>query len=125
MSAEAVFQRRLSERVVRRQARVLRKNATLAERMLWERLRGGKCDGHKVRRQHPIGSFIADFCIVEKRLVIEIDGEVHATQAERDAERSRILQAAGYQVIRFANAQVETDIERVLNELRACIAQQR
>ncbi len=106
--------------VLRQRARELRRRATTAEARLWHYLRGGKL-GVKVRRQHPIGPFIADFCIVERRLIIEIDGEVHTAQAERDAERSAFLEADGYRVLRVANARVLDETDAVLAELRAAL----
>ena len=91
----------------------LRRQQTPAEQVLWQQLRGGKA-GTKFRRQHAIGRFIADFCSLEHRLIIEIDGPIHAQQAERDAERTAVLEAAGYRVLRFSNAQVIHQTEAVL-----------
>ncbi|MBM4162656.1 MAG: DUF559 domain-containing protein [Ignavibacteria bacterium] len=42
-------------------ARKLRKNATPAERLLWEHLRNRKLGGLKFGRQHPFGRYVADF----------------------------------------------------------------
>ena len=59
-------------------ARDLRKRLTPAERILWRLLRDRRLKGLKFRRQFPIGPFVVDFCCYELRLVIELDGEVHA-----------------------------------------------
>jgi very-short-patch-repair endonuclease len=48
-------------------ARRLRKEATQAERVLWEGLRGRRLQGLKFLRQYPIGPFIADFCCRDRR----------------------------------------------------------
>jgi very-short-patch-repair endonuclease len=98
-------------------ARVLRTTSTHAEALLWEALRGRKLGGIKFRRQHPIGPFVADFCCAERRLVVELDGEVHATQRERDVERDALLHQAGYTVIRFTNEQVLHDLQAVLGAI--------
>jgi type I restriction enzyme R subunit len=58
----------------------LRGQMTYAEEKLWQRLRAHRLDGLKFRRQHPLGPFIADFYCAEHRLVIEIDGDIHAQQ---------------------------------------------
>src|SRR5208337_573404 len=58
-------------------ARQLRRNATIPERMLWNRLRGGRLAGLKFRRQQPIGPYIVDFFCHEVGLVVEVDGRSH------------------------------------------------
>lgn len=95
-------------------ARRLRSTETPAEAVLWEALRGRRLNGIKFRRQHPIGPFVADFCATEWRLIVELDGEVHAGQGERDREREELLWQAGYAIVRFSNQQVIYDLPRVL-----------
>lgn len=56
--------------------RLLRRNATQAEQILWERLRNSQL-GVKFRRQYGIGHYIADFCCPRKKLVVEVDGGIH------------------------------------------------
>ena len=99
-------------------ARRLRSEMKPAERTLWRELR--KLDAH-VRRQAPIGPYVADFACHVKRLVIEVDGEVHERLAEvalRDHERSEWLKSQGYRVIRFTNRQVEADVWAVVEEIK-------
>jgi elongation factor P--(R)-beta-lysine ligase len=93
-------------------SRRLRSDQTDAERKLWSTLRG-QTPGVKFRRQHQIGSFIADFCCVEKRLIVELDGGQHATQTEADDKRTRFLNARGYRVLRFWNDEVMRDADAV------------
>src|SRR5271169_58007 len=83
-------------------ARSLRSDQPDAERKLWSVLRRHAL-GVKFRRQHPIGSFIVDFCCIEERLIVELDGSQHALQTETDARRTRFLKAKGYRVLRFWN----------------------
>jgi len=92
---------------------------TPTEKALWQRLRAKRLDGLKFRRQHPLGPFIADFYCAAHRLVVEIDGGIHETQAERDQARTEQFEAYGYRVIRFSNEQVKQDIEAVLAETAA------
>ncbi|KKC24420.1 hypothetical protein WP12_19440 [Sphingomonas sp. SRS2] len=88
---------------------------SLPEVMLWQQLRGGKA-GAKFRRQHPLGSYIADFYCAAARLAIEIDGEAHdrAGQVERDQGRDAFLKENGYQVLRVSAADVMKAPEMVL-----------
>lgn len=103
--------------VVKQQARQLRKEMTTAEARLWERLRGRRLAGLKFRRQHPVGPFIADFYCAEQRLIIELDGAIHAAQIEQDQARTRQFEAHGYRVMRFRNERIEQEIEKVLSEI--------
>jgi very-short-patch-repair endonuclease len=95
-------------------ARQLRRTMTEAEAKLWSRLRNGRLLGMKFRRQVPIGSFIADFCCRNPKLVVEVDGGQHAERAAQDASRSRVIAEHGYTVLRFWDHDVLTDTEAVL-----------
>jgi len=81
---------------------------TGAEKILWKELKNRNLNGLKFRRQHPIHFYIADFYCHEKRLVIEVDGEIHKRRAvkEHDENRSAELDRLGINVIRFTNDQV-------------------
>ena len=83
-------------------ARQLRRDQTDAERKLWSRLRAAQL-GVKFRRQHPVAGYYADFCCVEQRLIVELDGGQHMQQQPRDAQRTQDLQAVGFRVLRFWN----------------------
>jgi very-short-patch-repair endonuclease len=88
--------------------RHLRLEQTPAEARLWTLVRGRRLANAKFRRQVPIDRFVADFVCVEARLIIEIDGRVHDDEAAqlKDIERTAILEACGYLLIRFSNSQV-------------------
>jgi 5-methyltetrahydrofolate--homocysteine methyltransferase len=79
---------------------------TPAEDVLWQTLRGRRLNGLKFRRQHAVDRFIVDFYCGKPKLIIEIDGEVHLNNPPRDAERTKILQALGFRLIRFTNDEV-------------------
>ena len=91
---------------------------TDAELLLWQRLRAGQFEGAKFRRQYPIGEYITDFCSYTHRLIIEIDGSQHASQAAYDARRSERLARDGYRVIRFWDNEVLTNLDGVLETVR-------
>jgi very-short-patch-repair endonuclease len=95
-------------------ARRLRREQTDAEALLWRHLRDGSLNGFKFRRQFPIDRFIADFCCLRSKLVIELDGEQHAEQAAHDAHRSEALARRGYRVLRFWNDELFMNTDGVL-----------
>ncbi|MDH3234659.1 MAG: endonuclease domain-containing protein [Alphaproteobacteria bacterium] len=104
-----------------RQAKRLRRNLTNVERALWRRLRD-RGIGAKFRRQHPIGRYVVDFVCIEAGLVVEIDGGQHAEQRDRDALRTRYVEAEGYRVIRFWNNDVTENIDGVLSTIASALA---
>ena len=95
-----------------------RRPMTQAEEVLWQELRGTKLGVH-FRRQHVIGTYIADFVSLKNRLIIEVDGEYHLLPEHQllDAERTKYFEQKGYRVIRFTNAQVLNDLEMVMSKL--------
>ncbi len=104
-------------------AQRLRREMTPAERAFWYHLRGNRLDGRHFRRQQVIDGFIADFYCHDAALAVELDGPVHARQADYDAERDRIIRERGIRVLRFANAQVLSDRPSVLAQIRAAVQQ--
>ena len=94
-------------------ARQLRQRMTDAELLLWRHLRSRRLDGHKFRRQHPIGPYIVDFVHLQARLIIEADGSQHLGNAH-DRQRDAWLQAQGYRVLRFWNNDILQHPDTVL-----------
>lgn len=93
---------------------------TPAEKILWKALRNSRLGGHKFRRQHPIGKFIADFYCHERNLVIEVDGDIHDNEdvRERDEGRTHELENFELRVSRFRNEEVMENLTSVLNQIR-------
>ena len=106
-------------------AKELRQEATPAEQVLWNALQSRRLDGHKFRRQHPVGRFILDFYCAKSRLCIELDGEIHEQQRERDMARDTTLLSHGIITLRFTNEQVFTDLDGVLQAIRAAASRPR
>ncbi len=100
-------------------ARELRSFQTLAERTLWQRLRGRRLAGLKFRRQAPIDRYIADFACLEARLIVELDGPVHEDRYEQDEQRIDVLRSLGWHVLRFDNESVIAEPGRVLDGILA------
>ncbi len=94
-------------------ARALRRNMTDAEHHLWRYLRRRQLLGHRFRRQHPLGPYVADFICIEKRLVIEVDGSQHLESPD-DARRDGWMRRQGFITLRCWNHDVLERTEVVL-----------
>ena len=108
----------------RSRARALRHRMTEPEKRLWWHLRHRlPVDGTHFRRQVPIEGYVADFCRLKARLVIEVDGNQHGFDAamQRDAVRTQALESRGYRVLRFSNREVMTAIDIVLDTIYAAL----
>jgi very-short-patch-repair endonuclease len=97
-------------------AKWLRSKMTKHEEMLWERLRKNQILGVRIKRQHPIGIYIADFYCHAAKLIIEVDGAGHNTSQQKvyDDERTFNFGIDGLKVIRFSNDEVENNLDQVL-----------
>ena len=101
-------------------ARRSRREPTMAEVAMWKLLRGRRLGELKFRRQMPIGPYVADFCCPALKLILELDGGVHALRFESDAARDGWLTAkAGFTVLRFDNEVVLRSPAVVLDAVRA------
>jgi very-short-patch-repair endonuclease len=98
-------------------ARALRRRMTDAEILLWSRLRAGQLDGRSFTKQFPIGDAVADFACRSAKLVVELDGGQHDREAKADVERTRIIEAHGYCVIRYWNNEVMENLDGVLQDI--------
>lgn len=92
---------------------------TDAERLLWNYIRNSQL-GVKFNRQYIIGDYIVDFVCLQKKLIIEIDGGYHSEyeQIQKDEQRSERLEEIGFNVIRYKNETVYSDINGVLKDIK-------
>jgi len=103
--------------------KMLRQRMTIAEKILWEKLRGNQL-GVKIRRQEPFvfGTYhyVADFYCPKNKLIIEIDGGIHNDKDNKDLDefRADIFKQKGYQVIRFSNHEVLHKTDSVIQQLK-------
>ena len=106
-------------------AQFLRRNETIAEKLLWEKLRNNQLEGLKFRRQHPVNIYIADFYCHKFKLIIELDGDYHdqEEQKQKDEVRTEVLRLNDLKIIRFKNEEVEQDINQVLTMIKNKIEQ--
>ncbi|MFC2514772.1 MAG: endonuclease domain-containing protein [Prevotella melaninogenica] len=95
-----------------------RNEMTLGEEILWKELKGTKGE-YYFRRQHPIGDFIVDFACLSQNLVIEVDGAYHKQPLQEvdDETRTEYLNEMGFNVLRFTNEEIYTDIDNVIEQI--------
>ena len=95
---------------------------TDAEQALWRSLRDRQVEGYRFRRQVPIGTYIADFACLEKRLIVEVDGGQHAINEADDKIRDAWLEREGYRALRFWNNDVLSNRNGVLQRISEALA---
>lgn len=98
----------------------MRKNPTPAENCLWQALRRD-ITGFHIRRQHIVGPFIVDFLCLRKKLVIEVDGDIHDFRKEEDLAREEFLKLHGFSIIRFTNDEVLDSTDVVTKKIKAAL----
>jgi very-short-patch-repair endonuclease len=99
--------------VIVARAAAFRAAPTTTESLLWEALRAEKL-GVRFRRQVVLGRYIADFLSPRAKLVVEVDGEVHAGRTGADARRDRDLGRMGYRVLRLPRALVQQRLQEAV-----------
>jgi very-short-patch-repair endonuclease len=102
-------------------AKELRQRQTPTEEMMWSLLKNRQFMGLKFRRQHQMGVYIVDFYCHEKRLIVELDGEVHNRKERKELDQTRdaYLKSLGFNILRFKNDEIYNNIESVLNKIAA------
>jgi very-short-patch-repair endonuclease len=108
---------------LKQSSRLLRKNLTDSERVLWSRLRGKQLSGVQFYRQKPLGDYIVDFYAPQAKLVVEVDGSQHleGQQADEDRRRDKDLESVGLRVLRFNSREVLAEIEAVVEAINKAI----
>ncbi len=103
--------------------KILRNNSTLAEIILWKRLKKRQVAGAKFRRQFGIDEFIVDFYCPKLRLIIEVDGSIHQQEdiLEKDLYKQRFFESLGLFVLRLSNDQVLNNIDLVIKGIKDTI----
>lgn len=102
-------------------ARLLRRELTFAEKVVWNQIRNKKLSGYKFRRQHALSLYIADFYCHEAKLVIEIDGGYHNTKDMRELDKLRtaVFEDFGITVLRFTNEEALDNITLVVEQIKS------
>jgi len=111
---------------VRGLARLLRRNPTDAERILWQALTTDRRFAGQFKRQTPVGRHIPDFVSFVHRLAIELINPDETDVIARDrAARQAWLEARGYGVITMPVAAVESDLAAELDRLESSVLERR
>ncbi len=100
-------------------SRVLRKNMTESELLLWSRIRRKQINERQFYRQKIIGNYIVDFYCPSARLIIQVDGSQHFDQSglRRDMSQDEEMRRLGLRVLRFSSHEVIVDIGGVVSEI--------
>lgn len=103
--------------ILQNRAKQLRANMTEEEVILWQALRAKRFLNTKFKRQQVLGNYIVDFVSFSAKLIIEIDGSQHLEQLEYDQKRTFFLNSLGFEVLRFWNYQIHSELEIVLDKI--------
>ena len=102
-------------------ARELRRQQTPTEKVVWAALRRNRLEEFRFKRQVPLGPYFADFACLSARLIVEIDGGGHDQTYRYDRTRTDFLTREGYEVIRFSNEDVGTNLDGVVETIRQAL----
>lgn len=102
-------------------ARKLRNDSTYTEVLLWNYLKGKQMRGYDFDRQRPIDNFIVDFYCKDFQLAIEVDGESHYANPERDKKKDKRLNELGVTVLRFDDLDVRHKLDKVIESIEKWI----
>lgn len=105
---------------VRGLARLLRRNPTDAERILWQALTTDRRFAAQFKRQTPVGKHIPDFVSFTRRVAIEIThpGETETVARDRTARREWLAER-GYHVVELSSAQIENELDAALASIES------
>src|SRR5687768_1985824 len=123
MSTHRAGRREMFRQTLVSRAREMRKDMPAAESKLWNALRGDQLLGLRFRRQHRLGSYIADFYCHAAKLVIEVDGDSHDERRAYDEKRTWWMSQQGVSVLRFTNDEVFNSFDAVIEAIAARCAQ--
>ena len=105
-------------------SRELRKARNLAEVVFWKQVHKGKFHGLDFTRQMVIGNYIADFCVRDLGLVVEVDGGSHIGKEEYDAKRDAYMESLGLKIFRVTDKEVLHDMSGVKRRLEGLIVEE-
>ncbi|MFA6973251.1 MAG: endonuclease domain-containing protein [Parcubacteria group bacterium] len=108
-------------------SRSLRRRSTPHEILLWSRIKNRSFHNLKFRRQHIIDKYIVDFCCLEKKIIIELDGMQHKREKDvkYDAKRNEYLKNLGFTVLRFWNNEVNENLNGIMLKIEEVAQKQR
>jgi tRNA/rRNA methyltransferase len=115
-----------STSTVRGLARLLRRNPTDAERILWQALTTDRRFAGQFKRQTPVGRHIPDFVSFVHRLAIELINPDETDVIAKDRSvRREWLESRGYKVVDMKAAAIEADLATELDRLQSGVLEAR
>lgn len=102
-------------------ARKLRNNSTYTEIQLWNYLRKKQLRGYDFDRQKPIDNYIVDFYCKDLMLAIEVDGESHYGNTDKDKKKDKRLNELGVTVLRFDDLDIVYKLDKVIEKIEKWI----
>ena len=102
-------------------ARKLRNNSTYTEVQLCNYLKKKQLRGYDFDRQKPIDKYIVDFYCKDLMLAIEIDGESHYGNTDKDRKKDRRLNELGVTVLRVDDLDVVYKLDKVIEKIEEWI----
>ncbi len=97
-----------------------RRNASDAERILWEELSGNQLEGYHFRRKHFIENYLIDFCCLNCKLAIFVEGS-DTDERQYQAEAMAACMANGFRVVTFRKVDILENIEYVLKTVKLLV----
>ena len=100
--------------------KLLRRNLSKAEILLWLQLKNKKINGHKFRRQYSVGRYVVDFYCPALKLAIEIDGGYHLADDAREYDkiRQKVIESYGIRFLRFSDTEVIKNMPGVIKSIQ-------
>jgi len=98
--------------------RILRKNTTASEKIVWTYLRRKQILNERFLRQFSVEYYVLDFYCPRLRLAIEIDGDSHFINQDvidYDKERQAYIENLEIEFLRFRNEEVFADNDTVIS----------
>lgn len=102
-------------------ARKLRNNSTFTEIQLWNYLKKKQLRGYDFDRQKPIDNYIVDFYCKDLMLAIEVDGESHYGNTDKDKKKDKRLNELGIAVLRFDDLDIVYKLDKVIEKIEKWI----
>ena len=102
-------------------ARKLRNSSTYTEVQLWNYLKKKQLRGYDFDRQKPIDNYIVDFYCKDLMLAIEVDGESHYGNREKDKRKDKRLNKLGVTVLRFDDLDIVYKLDNVIEKIEKWI----
>lgn len=102
-------------------AKQLRQDMSREERHLWQ----GFLKQYPIpfQRQYVCQNYILDFYCPKANLAVELESSQHYEigNRDRDAQRTKELEALGMRVLRFTNLEIEKNFEGVRQEIHRVV----